>query len=51
MNSPRETLEVVARGKSGEKRFKVVCRVDNRTEMKYIESGGVLPYVFDKLGD
>jgi aconitate hydratase len=49
MEGEREMVDVVARGSSGEKKFKVVCRVDNSTEMRYIESGGVLPYVFSKL--
>jgi len=49
MTKPRQVLEVVARGKDGEKRFKVLCRVDNATELGYIEKGGVLPYVFGKL--
>jgi aconitate hydratase len=49
MKSPKETLEVVARGEAGEKRFKVLCRVDNSTEMQYIESGGVLPFVLAKI--
>jgi aconitate hydratase len=49
MKGPGEWLEVTARGSAGEKRFKVLCRIDNSTEMRYIESGGVLPYVFSKL--
>ena len=49
MQSPRQVVEVVARGAGGEKKFKTVVRVDNTTEMQYIQSGGVLPYVFGRL--
>jgi aconitase A/intein/homing endonuclease len=47
--SPSSQVEVVARGPSGEKRFKALARVDNATETKYVEKGGVLPFVFSKL--
>ena len=49
MTAPKQWVEVVAKGGSGEKRFKVLARVDNEIEMKYLESGGVLPYVFSRL--
>ena len=49
MKGPRESLEVVARGEEGEKRFRVLARVDNSTEMSYLEQGGVLPFVFSKI--
>jgi aconitate hydratase len=49
MSSPKEWLDVAATGKNGDKRFKVLCRVENTTEMEYIESGGVLPFVFARL--
>jgi aconitase A len=49
MTAPKDWVDVVARGKSGEKRFRVLVRVDNEVEMKYLESGGVLPYVFGRL--
>ncbi|MDV3276992.1 MAG: aconitate hydratase AcnA [Nitrososphaerales archaeon] len=49
MKGPKQLVDVMARGKAGEKRFKVMCRVDNATEMRYIESGGVLPFVFSRL--
>ena len=49
MSSPRQWVDVVARGASGEKRFKALVRVDNSTEMQYVQSGGVLPYVFGRL--
>ena len=49
MRSPREWVEVTARGKAGEKRFKVLARIDNATELQYLEAGGVLPYVFGRL--
>jgi aconitate hydratase len=49
MTGPIQSVEVVARGASGEKRFRAIVRVDNATEMSYLEKGGVLPYVFSKL--
>ncbi len=49
MQSPRQLADVVATGASGEKRFKTIVRVDNTTEMQYVQSGGVLPYVFGRL--
>ena len=49
MRSPREWVDVIAKARSGEKRFKTLVRVDNATEMQYVQSGGVLPYVFGRL--
>ncbi|MDG6974978.1 MAG: aconitate hydratase AcnA [Nitrososphaerota archaeon] len=51
MRSPKEWVEVVARGKGEEKKFKALVRVDNATEMQYLRSGGVLSYVFGRLAD
>jgi len=51
MTGPNQSVEVIAKGISGEKRFKATVRVDNMTEMLYLENGGVLPYVFSKLRD
>jgi len=49
MSSPKQWVDVIARGASGEKKFKTLVRVDNETEMQYVQSGGVLPYVFGRL--
>ncbi|MCL5672908.1 MAG: aconitate hydratase AcnA [Nitrososphaerota archaeon] len=49
MDGPKDSVEVVAKGSSGEKRFSVLARVDNAIEMEYLRSGGVLPYVFGRL--
>ena len=49
MQSPKQWVDVIARGSSGEKRFRTLVRVDNPTEMQYVQSGGVLPYVFGRL--
>jgi aconitate hydratase len=46
---PKQWVEVVAHAEEGDKVFKALVRVDNETEMQYIERGGVLPYVFAKL--
>ena len=49
MSSPKQWVDVVARSRSGERRFRTLVRVDNETEMQYVQSGGVLPYVFGRL--
>jgi len=49
MTAPKQWVEVVAKGRLGEKRFRALSRVDNEVEMKYVEAGGVLPYVFHRL--
>ena len=49
MASPKQRVDVVARGASGERRFKALVRVDNLTELEYLRAGGVLPYVFARL--
>jgi aconitate hydratase len=49
LSAPGQQVDVVARGPAGEKRFKAKARVDNRTELSYLENGGVLPYVFAGL--
>jgi aconitase A len=49
MSSPKQWVDVVARGGAGERRFKTLVRVDNKVEMQYVQSGGVLPYVFGRL--
>jgi len=49
MGSPKQWVDVFARGKNGVKRFRALARVDNETEMEYLGAGGVLPYVFSRL--
>jgi aconitate hydratase len=49
MATPKDWVDVVARGSSGEKKFKALARVDNATEMQYLQDGGVLPFVFARL--
>ncbi len=49
LHGPRQQADVVATGDGGKKTFKALVRVDNNTEMQYIEHGGVLPYVYAKL--
>jgi aconitate hydratase len=49
MKSPKGWVDVAARGKGGERKFKALARVDNQTEMDYLNAGGVLPYVFGRL--
>jgi aconitate hydratase len=43
---PGATLNVTASSKGREIKFKVKARIDNKAEMNYYNSGGVLPYVF-----
>jgi aconitate hydratase len=47
---PAQELEVEARGAEGEpKRFRCLARIDNPTELEYLQHGGVLPYVLRQL--
>ncbi len=43
------TLKVIAKSVERVVEFQVKARIDNPAEMKYYESGGVLPYVFGRL--
>jgi aconitate hydratase len=43
---PGATLNVAASSNGKEIKFKVKARIDNKAEMNYYNSGGVLPYVF-----
>jgi aconitate hydratase len=45
---PKRKLNVSARGKSGEKKCSVVCRIDTPAELSYFQHGGILPYVLNK---
>ena len=49
MTGPKQWADVVAKGEGTEKRFRTLVRVDNATEMQYVQSGGVLPFVFGRL--
>ena len=49
LSAPGQWVDVTARGPSGVKKFKARARVDNPTELAYIQHGGVLPYVFSSL--
>ena len=49
LSAPKQWVDVVAHAGSGDKKFSVLVRVDNDTEMEYLGQGGVLPYVFGKL--
>jgi aconitate hydratase A / 2-methylisocitrate dehydratase len=49
MDAPKQWVEVTAHGADEEKKFKVLARVDNETEMRYLDAGGVLPFVFGRL--
>jgi aconitase A len=46
---PGAYLDVTARSDRGEVRFRAKVRIDNRAEMEYYDSGGVLPFVFKRV--
>jgi len=48
---PGQVLEVVAKGDGGEKRFKVVCRIDTPVEVNYYRNGGILHTVLRRMAD
>ena len=49
LSSPRQQARVTATGTGGTKSFNALVRVDNPTEMEYVEHGGVLPFVYSKM--
>lgn len=42
-------LTVRAKGKTGEKKFQALCRIDTPVELAYYQHGGILPYVLRQL--
>lgn len=46
---PGKKLTVHAKGKSGEKKFQALCRIDTPVELAYYQHGGILPYVLRQL--
>jgi aconitate hydratase len=48
---PNANAEVIATDEAGReaRRFSVRCRIESETEMVYYRSGGLLPYVLDRL--
>jgi len=46
---PRQQLEVEARADGSPKRFRVVARLDNDTDVEYLRQGGVLQTVLRQL--
>ncbi len=48
-NTIPKTLDVVAKGKNGEKTFQVKLRIDTPGEADYYRNGGILPYVLRQL--
>src|SRR5439155_8546595 len=46
---PGATLDATATSKGGEVKFSLKARIDNRAEMDYLDSGGVLPYLLSRL--
>jgi aconitate hydratase len=47
---PGERIEAEAAGAAGaSKRFTLVCRLDNQTDVEYLRHGGVLPMVLRQL--
>ena len=49
--APRGTATLVVRRKDGtEVRQPVTVRLDTPVELEYLKSGGILPYVLERLG-
>ena len=48
---PGQELEIVAKGDDGEKRFKVVCRIDTPVEINYYRNGGILHTVLRRMAE
>jgi aconitate hydratase len=46
---PGATLDATATSENKQVKFNLKARIDNRAEMDYLESGGVLPYVLGRL--
>jgi aconitate hydratase len=46
---PGSVLDVAAVSERGETLFKVKSRIESEEEMSYYRSGGILPFVFEKL--
>jgi aconitase A len=46
---PGAILDATAATGRGEIEFRLKARIDNRAEMDYLDSGGVLPYVLSRL--
>ena len=42
-------LDVTATSSRGETKFRVKARIDNPAELNYYSSGGVLPFVFNRI--
>lgn len=47
--SPKSQVELVIRKDGKERRVKALCRIDTPNELKYFQSGGILPFVLDRL--
>lgn len=48
---PGQELTVVAKSDGGEKRFKVVCRIDTPVEVNYYRNGGILHTVLRRMAE
>jgi aconitate hydratase len=46
---PRAEMTVTVRGAGGSRQGKVLLRIDTPNELKYFNSGGILPYVLSRL--
>ncbi len=47
--TPRQELVVRAHATDGERRFRVICRLDGAIELDYYRQGGILPAVLRRL--
>jgi aconitate hydratase A / 2-methylisocitrate dehydratase len=49
MTAPRQAVTVTATKEGQAKAFHALCRIDNDVELQYARTGGILPFVFDRL--
>lgn len=47
--APKSEIEVVIRKDGQERKMKALVRIDTPNELKYFRSGGILPFVLDRL--
>ncbi len=48
--TPKSMVEIVIRSKDGKtQKIKAQCRIDTPNELKYFRSGGILPFVLNRL--
>jgi aconitate hydratase len=49
--TPKSEVELVIRKDGKSRTVKALCRIDTPNELKYFQSGGILPFVLDRLAN